>query len=116
MPSGTTHQRGRQRNISSSREARETRHAAAKKIEKTISSSAETTSNPRTLPDKAGPGGKRPVVARKNRPSAGYDPMTSKWINHRQRGVCRTVGIGGGDSGASEDGTYSVTPPALYFR
>src|SRR4030088_550598 len=102
--------------MSSSREAREIRQATAKKIEKTINSRAETTRSPRTLPDKAGPGGTPPVVARKNRPSIGYDPMTRKWISHRQRGVSRTAGIGGGDSGGSEGRAGWITTPALYFR
>jgi len=55
------------------------------------------------------------LVARKNRPSAGYDPMTRKWINHRQRGLSRTavVGMGGGDSGGSESRTGSVASGSL---
>src|SRR5437763_2957715 len=118
MPSGTTHQPGRHRSMSCSREAREMSQAAVKKMKKKLNSRAETKRRPRTLPDRAGPSGKRRAVARKKRPSAGHAPMMIKWTTHRQRGVWRIiiVGIGGGDSDGSDGRAGWITPPAFYFR
>ena len=75
MPRGTTHQPGRHRNRSCSREARETSHAIEKNSAKRMSSIPDTLRRPPTLPDKRAPsrhGGPRTPPPE--------PPSSSRWV------------------------------------